>query len=316
MKHCVVVLSYLLTSYLFAKDYPTSSLNYIPKEKDLYGSSEIEIDSSEASASYQSYLIDTDSDTTTFSQLLGLGITDRLSVGVQFSYLLDGETQSTISGQGINTVSSGKVESDGLKDPEIGLIYRLFSEEETSGNLDLSLTFSPKTGDGESGTSSRDENAKRGGSQFLGSVSYGKFVNENFEFVLSFVMVHNTSRDVKSLSNNTNTKYDSSTNFGFSGDVQYYANERAFLNGTLGMVVYDDTVATDSTNVKTTYKYDPGFLVGLGAGYEVVDNKVNLSLGYSYSKYDFEVSDSSSSSIVFKGDVDGGAVRVGAQYVF
>lgn len=86
MKRCVVTFSYLLTSYLFAKDYPTSSLNYIPKEKDLYEASEVIIDSSEVSVSYQSYLIDTDSDTTTFSQFLALGITDRLSVGVQFDY--------------------------------------------------------------------------------------------------------------------------------------------------------------------------------------------------------------------------------------
>ena len=276
----------LLTSPTFAFDLvennktEVSDVMYIPEE----GKTFIDIQVSRSSADKTSKVVATglnyansDAEDTRAQLTAGYGFAGNLSFFIEADYSFENSSDVTYGAGTTIDGTNEKSKSSGVSDPTFGLRYRLAEQQEKGFILDLELSLSPKTGDSESASTTKDGNNFRGGNQGNINLSLGKKY-EKFSFSIEGGVTLDGSKDVKSLTSNNIVDVDSSTDFQLSGITQFQPNENIFFNLALMITSYGD-YSQISGSTTTEIERDTAVSYALAAGYKLNES---LALRFIY----------------------------------
>ncbi len=114
------------------------------------------------------------------TQHLGYTFSPDWRAGVSVGYQLGSEVKTSYgAASNINGTSVKTKDDKGIEDPTIFVSSRLTRQETSLFNVDLTAKFSPKIGDAESATQTKEGNGYRGGSSFELLGEMGKKYNDS-----------------------------------------------------------------------------------------------------------------------------------------
>ncbi|EQC45249.1 hypothetical protein [Bacteriovorax sp. Seq25_V] len=269
-----------------------TDLQYMPAKGAFFSKTEFSQEQGEIELSYFGKNVSkSEVDETNVNQTLLYTSTDSLSFGVGLSYNIKSETESKYGPGSTINGTIRNYESSGLRDIELVLKKRLRSEETI---VDLSGVYSPKTGDAESASTSKKGNAFDGGSSVGATLEIGGS-RGHIQYSGSLSIIHDTEREVRDLSNNTMTKYKSTTNVVVGAEIKVQTSEIFFLKGSLGVASLDDQnyrEAGDTTD--TVIERTIGVVGGAAAQYKLSESSV-VDVGLFRSISDYNVYEGSTS---------------------
>lgn len=291
----------LFTFNSFALDFSLenkkelSDLMYLPDAGTAYVSLDYTSNTNQSDVEYQSknfYSDDSVSNSVTLN--VGGAVTNNFGWLVSIPNTLNSESKTSYGPAHVDDGTSDKTKSDGLGDVAFSMKYRFSEQSDTTPNIDLNVTLSPKTGEAESASSSKDGNEFRGGTNLGIDLVVGKkFKDISFRGALG--IERNGEAESKALSDNSTTKITSYNTFSASITGQVRPTEKLYFEGGLS---YNGSREFESTNsgTKTEYTVDPYFVIATSIGYHFSKDYVaelNYAFGkakreYSQGNYDFE----------------------------
>lgn len=212
---------------------------------------------------------------------IGYSVNDNFSFGLEVPFTLSSDSTTTYGPASVANGQSASSKSSGLQDLNLIAKYRILDQKDSATNLDLTVEFSPKTGDSESASTTTEGNAFRGGSDMEITLEFGKKYKE-LQFRAYAGLMLNGETETKDLSDNTISKREAFTSFNLGGEIQFRPTEQLYLNTDLGIMIVDDFTATLPSETQK-YSADPVIALGLTIGYDFTSN-ATVALGYAITK--------------------------------
>ncbi len=222
---------------------------------------------------------------------IGHAIQKNFFFSLDIPYQLKEEVEFTYGPASSSNGNSTSETSNGLGDLEIALKWRGMEQKSSGYNLDLIVNISPKTGDAEDASSTKDGNNYRGGNKYLLGAEIGKKYSQ-IEFIGAFYLTLNAESERKDLSDNEITKEDSYQKMDIAAMVQYHINSKLFINGGVNYIPsysYDYKSGT----TKSYLDYDSYLIYRLGIGSKLIDD---FLISFNYSAFDQDAELTSSGS--------------------
>lgn len=202
---------------------------------------------------------------------LAYGLIEDLEFAVEASYLMNRSTEYEISAQ--------ESFSNGMRDPEFKLRYRMFSQTSQSP-FDLVATagYSPKSGVSKLASTEDNGNGYRGSdAKYFGLALYKRTPQVQYELGVlgSFYGVG------ESESSTTDEKYedDDHNSVQIAGSAQFAVNPNFLLNIGLGVVSYSSSYSQAQSNgVVTKVSSYSSTILGGGARFVLIPQKAVLDL--------------------------------------
>ncbi|MDD0853641.1 hypothetical protein HBN50_11050 [Halobacteriovorax sp. GB3] len=221
---------------------------------------------------------------------IGSSINDRFAWAIEVPYTLKEESETEYGPASTQNGQKEIIENQGLQDINLKLKYRLKEQSTDKVNLDISLNVSPKTGDSEKGSTTKDGNAYRGGTDFGIGLEVGKKFKD-FSLVGNVSFEHNGESESKLLSDESTTKVDSYNTLVLGVTAQLMPTENLFLNAGVGIVNIGEYESLND-GTKTKYDYDSSLVFAFGLGY-IISKDSAFGIDYSFISVERDISQDS-----------------------
>lgn len=255
-----------------------SDLMYLPVAGTTSIGMKVSRTSSDADLTYISQSItNTKTDDTDLSAYLAYSINDNFSLALNIPYTFSSDEDTTYGPASTVNGDTEKTKSSGLQDIDIVAKYRIFDQKDRAVNFDLTIEFSPKTGDAESATKTADGNAFRGGTDLDITLDFGKKFKE-LQARGFFGLMFSGESETKDLSDGSISKTESFTSIQLGAEIQLRPSQDIYLDGGLAVIFPGEFTVFHSTESQE-YSADPMLLISLKAGYDFSSN-ATVSLGY------------------------------------
>jgi len=254
-------------------------------------------------------LADIEREYTAINNTVGYSFTDNFLFGVKLSYVLDDKTSTKYGAASILDGTTITTKNEGRTDPTLGFSYRAFSQKERNLNADVTFSFTPKTGDSETGSADKKGNEFNGGHVFEAQIQLGKKLKD-ISFMGEFSIGHHFDSESKDLSNDTKIKQDSRTDIGIGGKLQFVFIEKSYINGGFALIKNGDSKLKYADGTSATIEYDMAFIVTLGLGYEIVKDSFLVTIDLVSKALDQEQKNSDGTS--YQGEREIGELSLGA----
>ena len=160
-------LLFLITANSYSSDMmldssrELSDLMYLPKADTTFVSVDYLSTQSTADLEYQSRNFYSDDDTeNTMTFNIGGTVSDNYGWLVSIPYTPNSKSKTTYGPAHVDDGETSTTESKGLNDIALRFKYRFAEQTESKSNMDINVSLSPKSGDAESGSTSKDGNEK------------------------------------------------------------------------------------------------------------------------------------------------------------
>ena len=285
----IFILSFLFSGLSYAS---ISDLQYLPEEGKFHSQTEFGYVKTEMDLKYngKSYY-KSETDNTAIAQDFSYGFAKNISGEIGIIYDLKDEMEVKWGAATVYNGNVDKYKSKGLRDIELTLKSRLYDESDK--RFDVSAILSPKTGDAESASKTKEGNSYRGGSILKVEGEFGTKSSE-YQFSGYFFFQNNFDREQMDLSDNKITEYDSSKDFGFGVRGKYFVNERFHLYGAFGLIMYGEVdYREQGSGTVTNVDQGTGKNIELELEYELVKDKTMLAFGAQFLSADYDLTEGS-----------------------
>lgn len=295
----------VLLLFSFSSFADISDLQYFPSKGKYFSETQLGSGKTEREITFEGRVFSSSSiSDSAISEEIGYGVADNLYFSVLATYTFN---DKVLTKWGPGSTLSGvtrKFESKGPHDIELNAKKRLLNKD--SKNLDVTVTFSPKTGGAKDASTTKKGNQYRGGAFLSAEIEYGGKIDK-MQFVGVGYIGHNLTRKETDLSDNSKTKYESSTDLGIGVRGQYFVNERYYIGGLLGIAMRGK-VDYSSAGTKSSIDFDTGFTYSILWGYELIKDKALVSLGVQKESVDYDMTEGTT---VLNGSAKGTSSMIG-----
>lgn len=245
-----------------------------------------------------SYLSNPYSQSTTegnsLSFVAGYSFLDNTGCSLEAKYYIKDRTETSYPNNTIDVFNS-----KGIADPILKIKHRLIDQKKQKINLDLKLSVSPQIGKAKIESTTKKGNELRGRTSLAFNVDAGKKY-QKFQIKLGMFVEHFLKGKGRFLSNNSEIKYDTNTDWGMSGAMRYHIIKHLFTSIGLGFTFHDNKSYTNQ-GVKTTLDMGTTAQLALEAGFEIVPNKYLFEVQGLFAASDYDIT---SGTMIYNGDRD------------
>ena len=281
---------FLFSSSVFANNSTQRSANdlmYLPNEGGFSVEAEFSSVSDETEVTFENRnYSSSDGSSSTLDFGITYGVNNSTSVQVAAEYEFKNEDETKYGPASTSNGETEKEKSKGISDPKLTIKNRIIEQDATSPNIDLSLFFSPKTGDSESASTTKEGNNLRGSHLFGFQADIGKKY-DRFQVKASLEFEYYGDTKTKSLSDGTTTKTDSSQNWTLDLEGQLHLTNNLFTRAAIGFGFFGDQEATTSDGTKFNTSIDKVVIFNIGVGLDISDNTSFLA-AFGGTKFDYD----------------------------